>query len=150
MFIRSRNVSFVFHFGVAALALILTPLPARSDDLVVNTTSDVINGDVSNPSALNANPGPDGISLREAIEAVNKVPGPHTIAISPSLAGTTLALTGEVFVVKRDGVTLQGLYDSNGQPNFTVDAASTIGSPRSLALPFFGYMPPISKYPAFA
>ena len=37
--------------------------------LVVTNTSDVVNGDTSSPAALIANPGPDGISLREAIEA---------------------------------------------------------------------------------
>src|SRR5437867_13009724 len=50
--------------------------------LTVSTRNDVVNGDVSSPNALKTNPGPDGISLREAILATNAVPGPNTISFS--------------------------------------------------------------------
>jgi len=126
MLMRSKNVSSVVYFGVSSLVLMLAAFPVRAGDLVVSTTSDVINGDISNPSALKANPGPDGISLREAIEAVNKAPGPHTIVISPSLEGQTLQLSAALPHFKRDGITLQRLYDVADQPSFTVDAANAI------------------------
>lgn len=48
-------------------------------DLVVTTTSDATNGDTSSVAALSANPGPDGVSLREAIVATNNDLGIHTI-----------------------------------------------------------------------
>ncbi len=83
LFMRPSSLSSVFCYGLAALVFMVPARPANADDLVVNTTSDEVNGDVASPGALKANPGPDGISLREAIEAANKVPGPHTIAIFP-------------------------------------------------------------------
>ncbi|MFD0799218.1 beta strand repeat-containing protein, partial [Maribacter chungangensis] len=50
--------------------------------VIVNNTSDVVNGDTSSLSNLTTTPGPDGISLREAIIAGNNTPNagtPHTI-----------------------------------------------------------------------
>jgi hypothetical protein len=42
-----------------------------SDTVKVTNVSDVINGDITNISALNSNPGPDGVSFREALYAAN-------------------------------------------------------------------------------
>lgn len=105
--------------------LLVSPSPVPAADLTVTTTADVVNGDVSSPAALAANPGPDGISLREAIEAANNAPGPHTITFSPSLAGQTLAVTSPL-VVTRDGVTLTGLVAPDGQPNITLDGTTNL------------------------
>lgn len=77
---------------VAVSLCALPGAPARAADLTVTTTADVVNGDVSSPAALVASPGPDGISLREAIMAANAAPGPHTITLSAGLAGQTIAL----------------------------------------------------------
>ena len=49
--------------------------------LTVSTPADVVNGDVSSPDALRADPGPDGIALREAIEAADNSSGSDPIPI---------------------------------------------------------------------
>ena len=61
----------------------------------MTTNLDALNGDVSSVERLLENPGPDGISLREAIWATNEDPGEYTIQFSPSLDGSTI-YTGSV------------------------------------------------------
>jgi hypothetical protein len=92
-------------------------------DLTVNTTADVVNGDVSSPQALTANPGPDGISLREAVLAVNNAVGPHTITFAATLAGQTINITSQLYIT-RDGITITGLSTPDGQPNITLDGVN--------------------------
>jgi hypothetical protein len=86
----------------------------------------VLNGDVASPEALIVNPGPDGISLREAMTAVNNAPGPHLITFDASLAGQTIVLTHAQggFGVSRDGIAIVGIVDANGKPTITLDAGS--------------------------
>lgn len=62
--------------GIILACLVASPSGAAT--LTVTSTADTINGDPSSPAALVTNPGPDGISLREAIAAANSTPGPHT------------------------------------------------------------------------
>lgn len=100
--------------------------------LVVTNTSDLVNGDTSSPAALIANPGPDGISLREAIEAADNAPGPHTISISPALTGQVITLGTSVLWVRRDGIDLEGLAGSDGQPAITIDSTAVQGGPAVL------------------
>ncbi len=61
--------------------------------VTVTTTVDVVDGNTSSLAALQANPGGAGISLREAVLAINNdTTGPHTINIP---AGTyTLTIAG--------------------------------------------------------
>jgi hypothetical protein len=127
LFMPANGLSSILCYGLAVLVFMMSALPANAEDLMVNNTSDEVNGDVSSPGALKANPGPDGISLREAIEAANNVSGPHTIAISPSLAGQTLLLSAGLPPILRDGITMQGLRDTDSHPNFTIDASNTLG-----------------------
>ncbi len=63
--------------------------------LVVSNNNDLVNGDTSSPCALIANPGPDGISLREALLAANNATGSGTITITfaSALAGQTIVPT---------------------------------------------------------
>jgi hypothetical protein len=95
--------------------------PAGSD-IVVTTNSDAMNGDVRTVAGLIANPGPDGISLREAIEATNQDPGSYTIRFAPALAGATITqlwppLTG-------GGVTVEGDINGDGKPDVTLRPGS--------------------------
>jgi len=106
--------------GLVTVLFLTAALPARAADLIVVSAADAVNGDVSSPGALIADPGPDGISLREAILAANNTPGPHTITFSVSLTGATVALTSPLMVT-RDGVTLTGLSIPSGQPAITLD-----------------------------
>jgi len=108
--------------------------------LVVATTDDVVNGDTSSPCALIANPGADGISLREALLAANNATGSGTITIAftPALAGATIALTERFAPITRSQITLTGLAN-NGQPNITINAsgAANPGPLLFIAASFF-------------
>lgn len=109
------------------LLLSVSAPPVYAADVIVDTVSDIVDGDVSSPRALIANPGPNGISLREAIQATNNAPGPHTIGFADTLAGQTIALNSPLFVT-RDGVTLTGLPGPDGQPSIVLDGRGmTIG-----------------------
>jgi len=122
-------------YGLVVLILLfLLPL-GRAADLTVTTTTDVVNGDVSSPQALEADPGPDGISLREAVLSVNNAVGPHTITFAATLAGQTINITSPLFIT-RDGITLTGLSTPDGQPNITLDAGGITEDVCSRALLF--------------
>lgn len=119
------------------VALAVAIVPVFAADLTVTNTADTVNGDVSSPAALVANPGPDGISLREAIEAANNAPGPHTITFAPSMAGQTIAPTSPLLMT-RDGVTLIGLEAPGGQPSIMLDGAG-ITAPGCCYAVIFAY-----------
>ena len=109
--------------GAAAVAQQTCP------SLVVSTNDDVVNGDTSSPCALIANPGPDGISLREALLAANNATGSGTITVTfaSALAGATITLTERFAPITRNQITLTGLT-GNGQPNITIDASQSTGA----------------------
>jgi hypothetical protein len=97
--------------------------------LVVATNDDAVNGDTSSPCALIANPGPDGISLREAVLAANNATGSGTITVTfaSALAGQTIApsaANGCCYIISRDSVAVIGLIGPDGQPAVTVDATN--------------------------
>ena len=79
--------------------------------VMVSNNSDIVNGNVTSIAALIANPGPDGISLREAITAANTSTAADEITFDSSL---------------NDGQILLSL--ANGQLNIsrelTIDASS--------------------------
>ncbi len=60
----------------------------------VTTTDDVVNGDTTSVAALIANPGADGISLREAILAANADSGADTINLTAGVY--TLSIAGDM------------------------------------------------------
>jgi hypothetical protein len=107
--------------GALALAavLVLTSSAASADTTTVTNTNCIVNGDVSSPTALQLNPGPDGISLCEAVTAANNVPGPHVIQFDPSLKGSTIVLTSMIAVLM-DGITINGDVDGDGVPDITL------------------------------
>ena len=97
--------------------------------LVVSNNNDIVNGDTSSPCALIANPGSDGISLREALLAANDATGSGTITITfaSALAGETIVPTstnGCCYYITRDDVTIAGLVGQGGQPAVTIDASN--------------------------
>ena len=93
----------------------------------VTTTADAVNGNVSSVDALIANPGLDGISLREAILAVNNTPGSHTITFSSMLAGQVVTMTNPLPVITREHLTIQGFADKDGKPAVTLNTGGPIG-----------------------
>ncbi len=92
--------------------------------LSVSTTADTINGNVASPVALKARPGPDGISLREAITASdNGPPGLVTITFAPSLRGKRISPLKPLPPFTHENTALVGLT-TDGQPAVTLDAGS--------------------------
>jgi hypothetical protein len=101
--------------------------------ITVTTNSDAINGNVSSVAALMANPGTDGISLREAIEATNNDPGEYTITFSPQLDDTTI-YTGEIDnadlpPLLGGSVIINGDIDGDLAPDITIANATTFQYP---------------------
>lgn len=93
-------------------------------DLAVTNTTDDVNGDTSSPAALIANPGPDGISLAEALDAANQTGGPHRVLFDPSLAGGTIIVDEGLPTITRDGLTINGDIDGDNTPDVTVYGAN--------------------------
>src|SRR5688500_7220180 len=58
--------------------------------ITVTTASDAANGDTSSPASLTSGPGPDGISLREAILVTNNDPGRYRVGFADRLAGGSI------------------------------------------------------------
>jgi hypothetical protein len=112
--------------GAASLALAEVASPSAGV-LTVSTIADAVNGDVSSPAALVARPGPDGISLREAITAADNASGRETITFARALAGQTIAPTKFLPALTRDNAALIGLVTPDGQPAVTLDAGKTAG-----------------------
>jgi len=79
--------------------------------VVVSTTADALNGDVSSLSALKARPGRDGISLREALSAADRTGGSATVYVmfSAALNGKTIEVRSELPAIRRDHLVLEGV-----------------------------------------
>ena len=89
--------------------------------ITVTNNTDVVNGDVSSPARLTAWPGPDGISLREAILATNNSPGTYTIRFDPKLAGATITIGPKALPDLTGGnVIIDGDIDGDGKPHVTL------------------------------
>lgn len=117
--------SFAFAPGSAAAPV----------EIVVTTSADASNGDISSVAALKANPGPDGISLREAIETTDNEPGAYDIRFAPSLSGATIVVggtcCGSLPPLSGGGVSIDGDINGDGRPDVTLvagpDGASSFG-----------------------
>jgi hypothetical protein len=94
-----------------------------SDTITVTNVSDVINGDITNISALNSSPGPDGVSFREALYAANGTSGQKTIIFHSSLIGDTIifASDGQLLTLSSGGLTINGDINMDGKPDITLD-----------------------------
>jgi hypothetical protein len=89
--------------------------------ITVNTDSDEINGDVSTVKALLANPGSDGISLREAMTATNKNPGIYTIRFDPVLQGAVIKVgPSQLPAIEAGKVIIDGDVDGDNKPDVTI------------------------------
>jgi uncharacterized protein (TIGR03437 family) len=103
----------------------------RGTVITVTNATMAINGDTSSVAALMANPGPDGISIQEAIIATNNDPGTWVIQFDASLKGSTIVLdsapppepTGLSFL-SGGQVTINGDIDGDGKPDITLTSTS--------------------------
>ena len=126
------RTSTVRAFQAATLTVVLVvasaplSLPERATgqeattEIVVTNNSDLSNGDTSSAPALIANPGPDGISLREAIEVTNNNPDTYTIRFDATLAGSTIELGSDLPPLLGGAVTIDGDVDGDGHPDVTL------------------------------
>jgi hypothetical protein len=90
---------------------------------VVTNTSDVVNGNVSSIAALNARPGRDGISLREALEAADHTRGSATLYImfSRTLNGKRIEIRSELPPICRNHLVVEGIAPSGARAIVTLD-----------------------------
>jgi hypothetical protein len=88
--------------------------------ITVTNDTDTVDADTSSVEALRANPGADGISLREAIEVTNNDPGAYAVAFTPALSGKTITLGEYLPPLTGGGVSLEGDIDGDGAPDVTV------------------------------
>lgn len=99
--------------------------------ITVTNATMAINGDTSSVAALVANPGPDGISLQEAVMATNNDPGMWVIQFAPALKGSTVVLDsgpiGGLAFLSGGNVTINGDIDGDGQPDITLTSLSGAG-----------------------
>ena len=117
---------------VLVLFLALAPALAQEGtwaaSVIVDSTTDVSDGDTSSIANLIANPGADGvISLREAIEAANNTPGADTIAFNiPACGGVcTLQPLTALPTLSGGGTTIDG-YTQPGAAEATDAGSATL------------------------
>ena len=115
----------------------VTDDPADAVTVTVTTDSDAANGDTSSISALIANPGTDGVSLREAILAANNTTGSKVIKFAPALKGSTIAIGGPASTggpapnflpqLLSGNASIIGDIDGDGLPDITLDGRLSNG-----------------------
>ncbi len=153
---RHAMAAIAFLLGIAAIPAAADQLPAscggvgansyappavtippvvlnRGTVITVTNATMAINGDTSSVSALVANPGPDGISLQEAIIATNNDPGTWNIQFAPVLKGSTIVVDSAPPVLGLSyltggNVTINGDIDGDGQPDITLTSQSGTGT----------------------
>jgi hypothetical protein len=101
----------------------------RGTVITVTNATMAINGDTSSVAALVANPGPDGISLQEAVIATNNDPGTWNIQFAPALKGSTIVVDSGPNIkalspLSGGNVTINGDIDGDGQPDITLTSQS--------------------------
>lgn len=105
--------------------------------ITVTTASDATDGDTSSVEQLLASPGPDGISLREAISATNSDPSRYRIGFAPSMAGARIMVgsqTGRSLPpLAGGGVAIDGDIDRDGHPDVTIVRGAELLSTCRLA-----------------
>ena len=96
----------------------------RGTVITVTNATVAINGDTSSVKALMANPGPDGISIQEAITATNNDPGVWNIQFAPALRGSTIDVGSGLQPLAGGNVTINGDLDGDGQPDIMLTSTS--------------------------
>jgi parallel beta-helix repeat protein len=94
---RTWIVAFVFVLLLTSLTLVYAAVAAT---VIVNSTTDISDGDTSSITALLANPGSDGlISLREGIEAANNTTGGGAIEFDIPTSDPGYDIGSEVWTI---------------------------------------------------
>ena len=123
-----KSATLILVLVVAAMPLSLPESASGQEvttELFVTTNSDATNGDTSSVSALQANPGPDGISLREAMFTTNNDPASHLIRFDQALARTAIVVDSALPPLLAGGVSIDGDIDGDGDPDVTISGGSS-------------------------
>lgn len=93
--------------------------------ITVTTTSNSVNGNISNVNALLNYPGHDGISLREAVRATNNDSGNYKICFDSQLKGSIIN-TGSKGIPPLSGgnVIINGDIDGDNKPDITIHGSN--------------------------
>jgi hypothetical protein len=103
-----------------------SPSPAVSGMwITVTNTSEDINGDTSSPAALIANPGPDGISLSEAITAAEATVEYDAIQFDAALSGAVINVVVGLPVIGQGNLMINGDINEDGTPDIILDGSSS-------------------------
>ncbi|GEM_PF-1950116 len=103
--------------------------------LIVSNAGEELNGDLSSPAALIANPGPDGISLREAMIASEASAEFDIIRFAPALSGAQVSTLAGVPALEHGNLLIDGDIDADGSPDITLDGT---GSARDTGFLVYG------------
>ena len=110
----------------------------RGTVITVTNATVVVNGDTSSVPALAANPGPDGISLQEAVMAANNSPGTWNIQFAPALKGSSIVVdtppSRGLAALSGGNVTINGDIDGDGQPDITLTSLAGMNAPFNPAI----------------
>jgi len=93
----------------------------RGTVITVTTSSNVFDAPTASVPALLADPGPDGISFREALELTNRDPGVYTIRFADHLVGATIDIDGWHTSLLGGNVIINGDITGDGRPDITID-----------------------------
>lgn len=117
-----------YRFDVSAQAFLLTE-DNEAEIVVTNTTSCEVNGNVSSLTALKQNPGADGISLPEVIQAMYNTPSGVDVLVTWQSGGTFPCSSIERLTnLTRGHTTLDGDVDGDGLPDVTLDGSAVVGN----------------------
>ena len=116
-----------YRFDLSAQAFLLTDESAA--EVAIANTSCEVNGNVSSLTALKQNPGSDGISFPEAVEAINRTPSTLDVLLTWQVKGTIACPSLVRLTSSRGFVTIDGDVDGNGSPGVTLDASGGGSSP---------------------
>ena len=107
----------------------------EGETLTVSNAGEDLNGDLSSPAALIANPGPDGISLREAMIAAEASAEFDVIRFAPALSGALVSTLAATPAFERGNVFIDGDINADGSPDITLDGT---GSARDTGFVIYG------------
>jgi hypothetical protein len=92
----------------------------RGEIITVNTSDDVINGNTANVSDLLKDPGPEGLSLPEAILAADNSSGAYTIDFAANLSGAEIDI-GSPLNLTAGNLTINGSIGRTTVPAITIN-----------------------------
>jgi hypothetical protein len=119
------SMMLIILFNIIALFFGYFNMAIGDINVTVTNSSDIVNGNTSSISALISNPGSDGISFREALEAANNTSGPKLILFNSSLKGATItfASNGNLLLITGGDLTINGDLDQDGISDITLDGS---------------------------